>query len=211
MTSTGNHLMFDKVMCFFVYGLVILGFYTTPLIWILAFFLADANTTKEGNSFYDGQYQFLNKTLGYWLLWVTVGFGLVVLDIGLVNNFDYKEVIEATKLDELINFHPINSFFFNNKEIESEIYNYVYSIFGFQGPVEKMPDIINMEVLNNLTRINYKEALITVSEAGNHWLILLTTLSIAFVFIINCLFWPIYRIIFGLWSLIFDIKIENKA
>lgn len=87
----------------------------------------------------------------------------------------------------------------------------MYSIFGFQGPVEKMPDIINMEVLNNLTRINYKEALITGSEAGNHWLILLTTLSIAFFFIINCLFWPIYRIIFGLWSLIFDIKIENKA
>lgn len=74
MTSTSNDLMFDKVMCFFVYGLVILGFYTTPLIWVLAFFLADTNTTKEGNSFYDGQYQFLNRTLA-------IGFYGLLLDL----------------------------------------------------------------------------------------------------------------------------------
>lgn len=188
--------------CLTIYSLLILGFYISPLFFILAFFLADLSLTSDENKFYDKQYLHLMRTAGYWIIWVIIGFGLLVLDIGFANHFDYSAFLKGTELDKLFNYHPIESFLTNNTEIESDIHKYIYQVFGFSGTSESIPDLINFKVLNNLWFIDYKQAFITSTEAGNHIAILITTFLMVYVFVVKCLFNPIYEITYGLISLL---------
>lgn len=202
LTKNTREDNFAFSMCIATYLMLIAGFYISPFFFLAVLFLADINLTEKEDTFYDKQYNHLFSTAGNWIKWMIIGFALLILDIGLINNFNYDEVIKATDLNKLINLHPIQSFFNTNMEFEEMVHKIIFSSTGLDDTKQDLPSIFNLEVLNNLWTLDYKKAFLEGEKGAYNVGILVTTVLTIYVFAIKCLLKPIYKIIYGLICLL---------